>query len=227
MSFKGRSVFRFVTGAILIWPLAAHGAVPTPIDDVMAQWARTVDYTVVVRSTEHYGPMVDGATIRYAFKKPDHVKAEVIDGKMRGFTGLWNGGDDVMVFRRGLLSAIRVRMPMTDKRVTSMRGSTLAAVDLGPALTCFEEHQSGLAYAQATIDGEDSPLRTMTLVTDGSYQCPPNSPMDREITKDVLYFVPGSPLPKMRVRFAGDVEVERWELSELKVNAPLDVTAFR
>jgi hypothetical protein len=118
-------------------------------------------------------------------------------------------------------------MPMTDKRVTSLRGSTLAAVDLGPALTCFDEHQSELVYSQATVDGEAAPLRTMTLATDGSYQCPPTSAMDREVTKDVLYFVPGSPLPAMRVRFAGEVEVERWEMSEIKVNAPLDVTAFR
>lgn len=227
MSFHRRGLFLFVAGALLIWPGAGASLTLTPMDEVLAAWSRTIDYTVVVKSMEHDGAQSDGATIRYAFKKPDHVKAEVLEGKMRGFTGVWNGGDSVVVYRRGLLSALKMHMSINDKRVTSMRGSTLAAVDMGPALECFAAHQSDVTYGQAVLDGSEAPLRTVTLTSGGNYQCPPTSDEDREVTKDVLYFVPGSPMPKMRLRYAGDVEVERWEMSQLKVNAPLDVTAFR
>jgi hypothetical protein len=147
-------------------------------------------------------------------------------GPLRGMVAIWNGGDKVVVYRKGVLGMLRLTFPAHDKFVTSMRGNTLASGDLGAALTCFAAHADRVKQSDGPqIEG----VATLELRLDGpaALRCPGDSPKDEaEITRDAIYLSRTSHLPMRRVRFAGETLVEQWDLLDLRVNTGLGVKDF-
>ena len=115
---------------------------------------------------------------------------------------------------------------MTDKTVTSIRGNTVRAADPGDVLQCFENHRANLAAAPGpTIDGVTTEELAMDRTTGAS--CPDDSVADHAVTRDVLMISSDSQLPVERLRYVGAALVERWHLTNLKLNSGLTPAAFK
>ena len=215
--------------ALLVLAALPTGAasVPAELATLGAMWGKVDDYQATIVADEFDGATKQERKFQFSYLRPDHVKAEITDGALRGMVAIWNGGDRVTVFHRGMLAGVRVGFALHDRVVTSPRGNTVAAADFSAALKCYDLHPDLVhVHDGPQIDGADT---TEFMMEDAApLDCPGYSEKDRtSITKDALIVDAKTSLPLRRLRYAGEALVEKWEITKLRVNTGLTQADFR
>lgn len=215
--------------ALLVLAAVPVGAAsgPAELATLDTTWGKVDDYQATIVADEFTGDTRQERRFHFSFLRPDHVKAEITDGPLRGMVAIWNGGDRVVVYHHGILAGIRIGFDLHDNMVTSPRGNTVASADFGGALKCYDLHPD-LVHAREgpEIDG----AATTELVMEGTapLECPGYSEKDRaSITKDVLIVDAKTDLPLRRLRYVGERLVEQWDIRDLHVNTGLTQADFR
>lgn len=204
---------------------AASG--PVELATLDATWAKVNDYQANIVSEDFDGDQSLARRFHFSYLRPDHVKAEILDGPLRGMVAIWNGGDKVIVFHHGMLAGVRVPFPLHDHMVTSPRGNTIASANFGEALACYDAHAD---YVRVRDGPEIGGIQTVELVLSGDspIACPDYSDKDiLDVTKDALIVDPHTNLPLRRMRYAGDTLLEQWDIHDLRVNTGLTQADFR
>jgi hypothetical protein len=201
-------------------PLAtcADDAHPThpAFDRLSATWNRLHAYGVTIDSHEVLGDTAQDREIHYFFRKPDHAQLDVLNGPSAGATVVWDGGDRVQAYKRGL-SFFKLHADAHDKRVTSLRGNSVLTPDLGRVLDCYGGHRDALREsAGPVVAGEATDEISLTYA---GLSCPDDSAADKGITLDVLDVSRSSGLVVERRRYEGDAVVERWELHDYSLDS--------
>jgi outer membrane lipoprotein-sorting protein len=217
-----------LTAAFLLAAIPAGAASgPAELYALEASWAKVNDYQTTIVANEYVGATTQERKFHFSFLRPEHVKAEIMDGPMRGMIAIWNGGDKVVVFHRGIISGVRVPFGLHDRMVTSPRGNTVASADFEAELDCFAAHPDLVrVHDGPQLDGDDTIELVMESVT--PLECTGYSEHDyATITRDVLIVNAQTSLPMRRMRYEGDTLVEQWEIRNLRVNTGLTLTDFR
>jgi len=215
--------------AVLLLAAFPAGAASGPVELGMldATWAKVNDYQADIVTDEFVGNQRQERRFHFSYLRPDHVKAEIVDGPLRGMVAIWNGGDKVIVFHHGMLAGVRVPFALRDRVVTSPRGNTVADANFGEALACFDDHADYVrAHDGPYIDG----IQTVELVLSGDspIACPGYPDKDiLAVTKDELIVDSHTSLPLRRLRYAGDTLLEQWDIHDLRVNTGLTQADFR
>jgi hypothetical protein len=215
--------------AMLVLAALPVGAASGPVELGMldATWAKVNDYQANIVADEFDGDQRQERRFHFSYLRPDHVKAEITDGPLRGMVAIWNGGDKVIVFHHGMLAGVRVTFALHDRVVTSPRGNTVAGANFGNALECYDAHPDMVhVHEGPEIDG----TATIELVLSGDspIACPGYSDVDVPVvTKDALIVDARTDMPMRRLRYAGETLVEQWDIHNLRVNTGLTQADFR
>jgi hypothetical protein len=193
----------------------APGQVEPALDRLQASWNALHGYSVMIDAHEVLGSKVDDHQLHYSFVKPNHAELDVVGGTQTGATIVWNGGDRLTFYRRGL-SFFKMHAGLHDKAMTSLRGNTLMMGNLGDVLTCFTAHRDLLTEADGPdVDGaKTSEIR----MNDRGISCADDPTDDRNVTLDVIDISKASGLVVERRRYEGTALVERWDLSGYKLD---------
>ncbi|MBV8074151.1 MAG: hypothetical protein JO140_01890 [Candidatus Eremiobacteraeota bacterium] len=214
--------------ALLVGATAASAAESAfELEQLQSAWAKVNDYQVTIVARESSGKTEQERRFHYSFLRPEHAKAEMLDGPLKGVIAVWNGGDRVITYHHGFLSKVRIGFNIHDKFVTSLRGNGISSGDLGIALKCYQSRLEDVRQAEGpTIDGSE----TVELILDGKgtpLHCPGDAPADdQQITKDAIFVGRASHFPLRRIRYAGDAQVEQWDLLDLRINTGLSAQDF-
>lgn len=212
--------------AFAAFPAAAASG-PPELVALDATWSKVIDYQATIVAQEFSGTTRQDRRFHFSFLRPDHVKAEITEGPLRGMVAVWNGGDKVIVYHHGVFAGVRVALDLHDHVVTSPRGNTVATADFGEALDCYNAH-ANLVHAGPgpEIDG----AATIELFMDSTSPlgCQGYSEKDLDaVTKDVIVVGKQTDLPLRRMRYVGDDLVEQWDIQNLRVNTGLTERDFR
>lgn len=215
--------------ALLLLAAIPAGAASGPVELGMldATWAKVNDYQANIVADEFDDDQRQERRFHFSYLRPDHVKAEITDGPLRGMVAIWNGGDKVIVFHHGMLKSVRVAFALHDRLVTSPRGNTVASANFGEALACFDAHADVVrVHDGPLIDG----VQTVELILagDSPIACPGYPDKDiLTVTRDALLVDPHTNLPMRRMRYAGATLLEQWDIRDLRVNTGLTQADFR
>jgi hypothetical protein len=205
--------------SLTVPPPPHSGAASRPdasLDRLQAAWTALDGYTVTIDAHEVSGDKTEDHELRYTFAKPGHARLDVVSGSAAGATVLWDGGDTVTAFRRGL-SFFKLHVGLHDKRVTSLRGNGVLTPDLGVILGCYAAHRNAVSETDGPpVDGAET--TELRLTYDG-FQCPDDPPADRNVTLDVLDLSRSTGLVVERRRYEGDALVEKWDLKDYQIEA--------
>jgi outer membrane lipoprotein-sorting protein len=188
------------------------------------EWSNVRDYTVTIDSREFRDSRSQRQLLKYAYRRPDRARLEIVDGAQRGAIIVWRGNNSATAYRRGL-RLFSLHLAPRDERVTSLRGNGVLTPNFDGILACFADHRAQVSERRGPpVEGE--PTTAIALARAG-FACAIDSPIDREVTRDVLYVSQKSGLPVLRERYVGARLVERWELHDLRLNPNLPDSAFR
>jgi len=203
-------------------PVPAHA---DAFDKLMARWALVTDYVVTIDTLETKGTQSARSMVRYSFRKPDRARLEVIEGNNRGGVVVWQGGAEATAYKRGIFSIAKIHADLKDKRINSLRGNGVLTPDLTVALACFAAHRSDVhSEPGPAVAGE--PTDTVELRY-ARFSCPMDSPIDADITRDVLRVSERTGAVLRRERYEGASLVESYDLKELMVNTGLSDDDFK
>jgi hypothetical protein len=181
-------------------------------------WTGLHDYSVTIQEREVLGTQSSEHVLHYAFQKPSRARVDVISGTKSGTTIVWNGGDRVIAYRRNL-SFFKKHGGVRDRDLTSLRGNSILSADLGDIVACFGEHRAALIERDGPSI-EDEATEEVALPYTG-VSCQDDSESDRAVTLDVLDLSRRTGLILMRTRYEGDEVVERWLLSDYRIDPGL------
>jgi len=119
-------------------PPAAPVTVPA-LDAFAAVWSKIDAYSVTVAVRETAGKNVQDRTYALTFAKPANETIVITKGPGRGGKVVWSGGDTVLGSPPGLFSGVKIRVPIADARVTSLRGDTAAMASFAWLLDHFRQ----------------------------------------------------------------------------------------
>ncbi|MBV8669227.1 MAG: hypothetical protein JOZ28_08440 [Candidatus Eremiobacteraeota bacterium] len=168
-------------------------------------WADVRSYECVVSIHEVEGSHVQDRVMRVTFEKPYNTRVDILAGEGHGGAIVWRGGDKVRGHEGGFLSAIKVDVDVHDRRVTSLRGATVAEANWG----ALYDHLTSLRpdSVQAVVLGDTT---TLTYAV-------PDPPGEGNVTKEVL-MLGGNSLPIEYDQYIGDELVSHVTTSDVKLN---------
>jgi outer membrane lipoprotein-sorting protein len=193
------------------WALA-----DTPVADFATAWAAVDNYTATIVTHEVKGSDSQDRTYHYAYKKPHFAKIDIVAGPGRGGGAVWSGGDHVIGHQGGFISFVKLSVPITDGRATSLRGDT---IDHGSFQSVADELAAGKVEGPATpvtIDGVAADQVTIDL---------PPAPAG-SVTKVAVAFSRTTHLPLRRTSYAGDDPVKTEDFRDVKLNPGLTEADF-
>jgi len=206
-------------------PVARVSASSDAFDRLLARWALVVDYAVTMSTFEASGTKTAHSILHYSFRKPDRAKIEVVGGTNRGAVLVWDGGNDVTAYKRGMFSIVKLHLGLEDGRVKSLRGNGILTPELGDTLACFRLHRQ----AVETVPGPDvagEPTETIELHY-GGFTCANDSSADSDVTRDLLDVSQKTGEVVRRERYAGTTLVESYDLHDLTLNPGLADGVFQ
>jgi hypothetical protein len=188
--------------------LAAASSTGTALKEFAQAWASLKSYTCTVDIHEVNGSRVQDRVMRIAFEKPYDTRVDVVAGDGAGGVIVWRGGDKVRGHKGGLFSGIKADLSLHDRRVTTIRGETIADANWG----ALYEHMMSLPAdsTEAVVLGD---TRTITYAI-------PDPPGDGNVTKEVL-MLGGDSLPIEYDQYVGDQLVKHVTTSDVKLDIDL------
>lgn len=185
--------------------LAASSVSTKALESFAQAWANVQSYSCVVSFHEVDGSHVQDRVMRVTFEKPYNTRVDVLAGDGRGAVIIWRGGDTVHGHEGGWLSAFKSNVDLHDRRVTTLRGETVADANWGALYTHLTTLHADAV--QAVVVGD-----TTTI----TYQIP-DPPGDGNVTKEVL-MLGGNSLPIEYDAYVGDQLVAHVTTSDVKLN---------
>lgn len=179
-----------------------------------AAWEGVRSYTCIVRAREESGYRVQDRTYRFWFEKPHATRMEIVGGQGRGEVAIWHGGKTLQVRGSGLVSFIRLQMPIDDPRATSVRGATIAQVNFG----AFYDH---LVHLKTKSVIARAGKGAMTIVT----EVVADPAADGGVTREVIA-LGANGLPVRYSVYAGARQVKDVTFADLRVNVPIPPGTF-
>ncbi len=174
------------------------------------------DYTMTDTVTEQTndGAKKESRTYSYKYLKPHYAVANIVSGPGAGGGAAWRGGDKVKGHQGGLLSGIKLVIPIADQRATSLRGDT---IDQGTLTFVLQSLLSTPGTLAETAGPAVAGSPTTAIALDMA------KPTDKGETKVVVYVSNASHLPVKREVYAGQTLVVTEQYSDLKTNVGLKV----
>jgi hypothetical protein len=121
-------------GSLLIATTIAH---PSPsltlvLDDFASAWSTIGSYSATLTMHETEGTNAQDRTCEYTFAKPSTATVAITAGPDHGGRVTWSGSDDVTGSPPGLLRHQGAsHLSLHDRRVTTLRGDTVAMASFG------------------------------------------------------------------------------------------------
>lgn len=216
-----RSVlFGALAFALVLAPASARRESTPAFDRLETTWSTVTDYSMTIDAHEVLGDDSADNELHYAFKRPDRARLDVISGHQSGSTVvLDDGGDTVTAYMRAF-PLFKKHGSVRDKDLTSLRGNGILMSNIDNLIACFGAHRRELhQVAGPVVEGEptDEVLLPYEHVT-----CDADPDADRGIvTLDAIDVARDTGLIVMRKRYVGAEVVERWEISDYKLNSGL------
>lgn len=183
--------------ALLLVTTIVH-ATPLPasaLDGFAAAWSRIDSYTATLVMHETQGVHVQDRTYAYTFGKPSNATITITAGPGRGGKVAWAGGNTVTGSPPGLLSGIKLRLPLHDARVTSLRGDTVEMASFGWLLDHFRSTRGATTQTTGpTVNGVLTSEVAVAVAAPAS---------DDGITREVLFLSRATKLPLELDRYIG------------------------
>jgi hypothetical protein len=110
------------------------------------------------------------------FQKPLNTRAEVVGGDGKGSVAVWTGGDRVRGHQGGILSLIKLNLDIHNRLAVSMRGATIAQLNMGWLLSHLQS--IGAQNFSLTQQGDNSILSARVQ----------DAPPDTDVVKEVYIF---------------------------------------
>jgi hypothetical protein len=133
---------------------AVDSATPASLSAFASAWSKIDAYSVTVDVHESAGKAVQDRTYAFAFQKPSNATIVITKGSGRGGKVVWSGGDSVIGSPPGLFSRLKVHLGISDARVTSLRGDTVAMASFAWILDHFQQTAGMKTEAPgAPVDG--------------------------------------------------------------------------
>jgi hypothetical protein len=200
--------------SLLCWfvPFALAVRPSTPALDAFASaWAKVGAYRATLVMHETSGTRVEDRTYALTFARPSTVMMTVTAGPGRGGRVWWSGGDRVTGSPPGLLSVVKISLPITDPRATSLRGDTVAEAPFGWVLDHLRTTPGTLA--QAPVDPPGGPETELTLdVADPA--------KNDGITREVVDLSDATHLPVEVRRYVGAALVKSIRYADVAITTP-------
>jgi len=212
---------KYGTAILATLALAASTAVAQAgpvLDEANAAFAKVNDYTATLTVHETDGKNSDDHVYDYAFMRPSLAKLDVKSGSNRGGGIVWNGGDSVKGHRGGILSGIRLTLPLHDKQVISLRGDSMNTGLIPDMLDVFKRVKGDITEAAGpTLGGAPTDVVTLKVA---------DPTANNGVSREALYLSKATHLPVRRDEFAGDALVKSETFSNLKLNVGLKDSDF-
>lgn len=218
------AAFMLLLGAIPA--LRAPAQTPVPASDVKNKpvpafqafqkaWEAVDNYeeTIVVHETTNDGKQTQDRTYDYKFVKPTYALITITDGPGKGGGAAWHGGDKVKGHQGGLLSHLKLIVPINDPRAVDMRGDTLVVASFQWELNHYLTMPGTMTEASGpTIDGHATTAVTLAI----------NEPASNNgVSKDVLDLDNSTHLPARREQYVGSALVKSETFKDVKLNPGL------
>lgn len=212
-----------VLSAVLTSTISSNATAGAMLDRVAAQWSNVHDYSATIVSHEVLDGRREDRVLRYAFRKPEQARLDLLSGTKAVATIVWNGGDSVTAYRSGF-SFFKLHGSARDPRFTSLRGNGVLTPNLGEIVACFQADANGVSERPGpVVTGE----ATTEIALDGAHApCSADSAIDAHITRDVIDVSPDG-IVLARRRYEGPSLVEEWLVTQERINAGLDDALFR
>jgi outer membrane lipoprotein-sorting protein len=191
-------------------------AADSPVAAFAGAWAALDDYTATITTHETNGTSVQDRIYHYAYKKPSYAKIDIVSGPGRGGGAVWTGGDHVRGHQGGFLSGIKMSIPITDGRATSLRGDTMDRASFQSVADDLKSGRVDPIPVEATVDGV-----LADAVTIGVTPAAPGG-----VSREVVYLSRVTHLPVRRDGYAGETLVKREDFSDVKVDPGLTAADF-
>ena len=214
--------FRFCALAVALSPgpaFAAPGGAPA-FEHLETTWNGVTDYSMTIDAHEVLGVDSADSELHYAFKRPDRARLDVLKGNQSGSTVvLDDDGDTVTAYMRAF-PLFRKRGGVRDKDLTSLRGNGILMSNVGNLIACYGAHKDELRqFTGPSIDGEATDEVALPYA---HVSCLADPDADRgTVTLDVIDIARDSGLIVLRNRYVGTEVVERWEITDYKINSGL------
>ncbi len=181
---------------------------PPALREFAAAWSTVRAYTAVLAMHETAGKHVQDRTYEYTFVKPHAATIFITDGPGKGGRESWAGGDTVVASPPGLFSRLRLHFSMTDSRVVTLRGDTIAMASFGWLLGHV---QSGgqLAQSPGPIIRGLATTRLSLAVSDPA--------ANGGVTRDVIDLSTATKLPVRVLRFVKSKLVKQIDFKDVKI----------
>ena len=181
--------------------------------------ARVNDYTVIVHSHEVKGDQTQDRVYQFWFKKPHQVKTRIISGPGTGGGAVWTGGDTVSGHLGGLLSFIRLKVGIHDRRAVSLRGYTIPDGRLENVINKYTEIKGQLSeHNGPKIGGQESTMVELRVA---------NQSDEPDVTRAVIYFSKTTHLPLAQIRYDANGKIVSQEIwTDLRTNIGLTDSDF-
>jgi len=183
------------------------------LDAFASAWAAIGAYRATLLIHETSGTSVEDRTYAYTFAKPTSATIAIVRGPGRGGHIAWNGGDGVTGSAGGFLSAIKLHLPINDRRVTTLRGDTVVMASFGWLLDHFRTTPG--TFDQKPGHAPTDPTQLTLSVSDAD--------ADGGITREVVSFSPETKLPVRVERYIGSALVKDVRYSDVVVTSPATV----
>jgi hypothetical protein len=215
-------VKRFQANLILVCAVLSLGASsPSPFTprDVISRlagvWNGLQAYTCTWNVHEVKGTQVQDRVYRVFFQKPLLTRAEVVDGDGKGSVAVWDGGDKVRGHQGGILSIINLNLDIHNHLAVSLRGATIAQINLGWLLSHLQS--IGAANFTVTQRGENSVLSAEVK----------DPPPDTDVVREEYIFAPNG-LPVEAFQYADNgVVLKHVAYSDYRLNVSLPPSTWR
>jgi hypothetical protein len=214
LSLRAAAVLALAATAVA--PAAAENKATPAMTAFSTAWAAVHDYSenIVTHETTNDGKQTQDRTYSYEFVKPTSALIQITDGPGKGGGAAWHGGDQVKGHQGGFLSGIKMMIPKSDPRATSLRGDQIEVASFGYDLDHFMNTPGTLSEAPGpTLDGQATTAVTLT----------PSPAEANGVTREVLDISNSTHLPVKREQYVGAALVKSEEFKDVKLNPGLTV----
>ena len=205
--------------AVCVVPASAGAPMPPAFAHLEATWNGISDYTMTIEAHEVLGQESADSELHYAFKKPNRARMDVIKGNNSGSTVYFEPPNKLTAYMRSF-SVFKKHGEVREKDLTSLRGNSILNPNIGDVIACWSAHAGLMRQTEGPlVNGQQTDLISLPVA---KITCPDDAAADRGVvTFDEIYIARDSGLIVMRKRYAGREILERWEITDYKLNTGL------
>jgi hypothetical protein len=218
-----RTTLLFGVLALLLAPgtaTARRAHTPAAFEHLQSAWNGVVDYTMTIEAHEVLGEDSADSELHYAFKRPNRARLDVLKGLQSGSTMvLDDSGDTVTAYMRAF-PVFKKHGGAHDKDLTSLRGNGILMPNVANLIACYAGHRDELRQIEGpVVDGHATDEVELPYA---NVTCTADADGDRGVvTLDVIDIARDTGYIVMRKRYVGNEIVERWEITDYKINSGL------